>query len=145
MDLYEFLKGTLIIGEGELNIPLDPKADSSRNQSSLPPPHLNCFVNFSMTLLVDAWRVLYTSTRDYRQHYLLHFGPLSSPPCLALASKCIPSPRPSEYFSLNVTSDSNLVVWEAHKYYIWGSSEWVLALSWSRRSTFIIYLSAFMP
>lgn len=63
--LMNFSEGQMIIG-GDLNIPIIPSEDSSSKLSTVPPgsrKHIDQFLHNAQ--LVDVWRILHPTERDY--------------------------------------------------------------------------------
>ncbi|CAH2219285.1 Hypothetical predicted protein, partial [Pelobates cultripes] len=70
--LATFTEGTLLIG-GDFNAPLDPLSDSSTGHSSIPQTAIRTIRKSLRDLrLVDAWRALHPTDRDYTHYSSIH-------------------------------------------------------------------------
>uniref|UniRef100_A0A8C5WJQ4 Reverse transcriptase domain-containing protein n=1 Tax=Leptobrachium leishanense TaxID=445787 RepID=A0A8C5WJQ4_9ANUR len=70
--LSSFMAGTLIVA-GDLNVPLDPRFDTSTGRSSVPPGVLRHMRRSLDNLqLVDVWRAFHAGERDYSFYSHVH-------------------------------------------------------------------------
>ncbi|CAH2319410.1 Hypothetical predicted protein [Pelobates cultripes] len=70
--LSDFSEGTLVLG-GDFNTPLDPIMDSSTRHSSIPQLHIRSMKRALGDMeLVDCWRTLHPTTRDFTYYSALH-------------------------------------------------------------------------
>uniref|UniRef100_A0A8C5LT01 Reverse transcriptase domain-containing protein n=1 Tax=Leptobrachium leishanense TaxID=445787 RepID=A0A8C5LT01_9ANUR len=70
--LSSFMAGTLIVA-GDLNVPLDPRFDTSTGRSSVPPGILRHMRRSLDNLqLVDVWRAFHADDRDYSFYSHVH-------------------------------------------------------------------------
>uniref|UniRef100_A0A8C5QMT7 exodeoxyribonuclease III n=1 Tax=Leptobrachium leishanense TaxID=445787 RepID=A0A8C5QMT7_9ANUR len=63
--ITEFSEGCLVLG-GDLNVPLDPRLDTSSGRSAVP-PHVTRSISKLLHThrLVDCWRAMHTEDKDY--------------------------------------------------------------------------------
>ncbi|CAH2250879.1 Hypothetical predicted protein, partial [Pelobates cultripes] len=72
LKLATFTEGILILG-GELNLPLDPIADTSTGHSTVAQTAIRTLRRTLLDLrLVDAWRALQPDGRDYTHYSTFH-------------------------------------------------------------------------
>uniref|UniRef100_A0A8C5MMF1 Reverse transcriptase domain-containing protein n=1 Tax=Leptobrachium leishanense TaxID=445787 RepID=A0A8C5MMF1_9ANUR len=70
--LDKFQTGILIVA-GDLNVPLDPRVDTSRHQSTIPPSSIRHLKRTLDSLhLVDVWRALNSGARDFTYYSSVH-------------------------------------------------------------------------
>ncbi|CAH2305812.1 Hypothetical predicted protein [Pelobates cultripes] len=69
--LEDFTDGILLVG-GDFNAPLDPTLDSSTGHSCLPQHSISSIRELEALRLVDCWRTLHPTVKDFTYYSALH-------------------------------------------------------------------------
>uniref|UniRef100_A0A8C5MAV6 exodeoxyribonuclease III n=1 Tax=Leptobrachium leishanense TaxID=445787 RepID=A0A8C5MAV6_9ANUR len=70
--IRSFTEGILLMG-GDLNLALDPRVDTSRGTSSVAPSvHQQARLHLHDNRLIDCWRTMYPTVRDYTYYSTIH-------------------------------------------------------------------------